>query len=50
MSAVRQMTGTDEFVKWMVLLAIAVGIALFVATRIVGADGAWELLKAIGTR
>jgi hypothetical protein len=39
MSAVRQMTSTDEFGKWMVLLAIAVAIALFLATRIVGADG-----------
>ena len=38
MSAVRPMTANGEFVKWMVLLAIAVAMALFVATRIVGAD------------
>ena len=38
MIALPQMSGADEFVKWMVLLMIAGVVALFLATRIAGAD------------
>ena len=44
MLALRQMSVADEFVKWMVLLMIGGAVALFLATRIAGADSAPGLL------
>jgi hypothetical protein len=36
MLALRQMSATDEFMKWMVLLMMAGTVALFLATRVAG--------------
>lgn len=44
MLALRQMSVTDEFVKWIVLLMIAAVVATFLATRIAGADSKPALL------
>lgn len=44
MLALRRMTVEAEFVKWMVLLMIAAAVAMLLATRMAGADGAPGLL------
>lgn len=44
MLALRQVSVTDEFIKWIVLLAIAAILATFLATRIAGADSRPALL------
>ncbi len=44
MLALRRMAVETEFVKWIVLLFVAGVIALFLATRMAGADNAPGLL------